>query len=185
MPPLVNERSIPVLIDYSALLKCASNAQQASTTTDPQLGNLAWPKPSIVMEIAPLDALSTILDNISTEILNQHVHNNDHELAVDRMDKIQLSVQWNHGQYFGQNVMNDAATFRRCLILMEKRGWKDHFVVRVNDSIKRLEGLNVVTEIEESNDNSEEEEEPSDRRPCSTGITSTEMLTLGGGGVPI
>jgi hypothetical protein len=140
MSPQVNG-NITVLIEYSTLINCSSNAQQ--------LGSLAFPSPSIVIDIAPTDTLNLVLNRVITEI--KHTRYNGQELAIERMEKIELSVQWNHGQYFGQCVINQDVTLSRCLVLMEKRGWQDHFVLRLNDSIRRLEALNIPTEIQDSN----------------------------------
>jgi hypothetical protein len=138
------------------------------------------------------DTISVLLTKIGNEVLNQPFLANERELAVQRLDKIQLCVVWIQGDRFGMTVLGDDEALSETLALMEKRGWKDNFALRVNDPYEKLKDLNVPKDVNVLNNLKEGEntdgkgkgkEKESSRRRGRSSVSRMGRAALVDGGV--
>ena len=169
----IHGENVPALVEYSALLRTRDQPSPARTADSTAR--------FLVIDIAPSDGLSAVLESIRTHVLSPPFLVNEREVVVQRLDHIQLVAVWALGGCTGHGVLCDDGTLRRSLIVMGRRGWVDNLAVRVNDPFENILEATVPMEMKREDDGDwDESDEGSDHKREVK--ASTERLTLSDGG---
>jgi hypothetical protein len=130
-----------VLVDYSALLL------PRAPTTAPRSHI-----PFLALEVSAIDGLRGFLSTIRSQVVDPIFSTHEREIAVQRLDNMQLGAVWIQGQRTAQSLVLSDDIMKRCFDLMGKRGWKDHFVVIADEPYCELNGTGVSNHIEQDED---------------------------------
>ncbi len=145
--------NVPVLVEYSALMR-------------PKVPGGQRPSRFLVLDYSPSDALETMIQKIRIKLRDPDFLVNEREIVEQRMNHMRLEVAWLIGGFggdVGHSILLDDAALAHNFAMMERRGWKDFFVIKVKQTYYNigLDQLETPKEIEEAGDKESKKERES------------------------
>lgn len=140
------------------------------------------PSRFLVFDHSPSDALETMIYKIRIKLRDAEFLVNEREIVEQRMNEMRMDVAWligGSGGDVGHSILLDDAALAHSFAMMERRGWKDFFVIKVKQTYYEngLDQLETPKEIEEADDK-ESEGKGEKPRLDEHGSTQTERMTL-------
>ena len=165
--------NVPVLVEYSALLR-------------PKVPGDQRPSRFLVFDYSPSDALETMIYKIRIKLRDPDFLDNEREIVEQRVNYMRMEVAWligGSGGDVGHSILLDDAALAHNFAMMERRGWKDYFVIKVKQPYYNLglDQLETPKEIYETDDK-ESKGKGEKLRANEHGSTETEHKTSNGAG---
>jgi len=119
------------------------------------------PSRFLVFDYSPSDALETMIYKIRIKLRDPEFLVNEREIVEQRMNDMRMEVAWligGSGGDVGHSILLDDAALAHSFAMMERRGWKDFFVIKVKQTYYEngLDQLETPKEIEEADDKESE-----------------------------
>lgn len=140
------------------------------------------PSRFLVFDYSPSDALETMMYKIRIKLRDPDFLANEREIVEQRMNHMRMEVAWLIGGYggdVGHSILLDDAALAHNFAMMERRRWKDFFVLKVKQTYydTGLDQLETPKEIEEAGDK-ESKGKSEKLRLDEHGSTETEGMTF-------